>query len=208
MANNLRVFNTNSEYQSAELVYPAVSYIEENDTVMYDATAPAPHFTGKYQVTYTGGTSYSAECDSSVTLNGETIPSANQVETLIVGDCVVSGVTNFNADYGYGKLKTVEFGTGLEKISSYAFLYDSKLDSVTINSTKVSLIANSVFNGCSNLESFTIYTETPPMLFDDIFADTKIASGTGHIYVPASAVDAYKADSKWGLHSNVIEAIQ
>ena len=40
MANNLRRFNTEAEYQQASLNYPAVSWITATDNVHFDKTAP------------------------------------------------------------------------------------------------------------------------------------------------------------------------
>lgn len=42
MANNLKKFNTESEYNQATLSYPAVSWVVSGDTVHFDKEAPAP----------------------------------------------------------------------------------------------------------------------------------------------------------------------
>lgn len=46
MANNLREFNTVTDYQAAQLNYPAVSWITATDGVYFDKTAPTPTFGG------------------------------------------------------------------------------------------------------------------------------------------------------------------
>ena len=202
MANNLKKFADNAEYTAATLVYPAVSLIATDGNVFFDQlVVPA-----KYNVIYTGGTSYSAACDSNTFLSGETIPQYGRVETLFVGDCVTK-LVNFNADYGWSKVKTVEVGTGLTNINSYAFYGCPKLESVTIHSTSMIGIGGSSFSDCSNLESFTLYNTTPPSLYGDPFSGTKIASGNGYIYVPAANLDAYKTASMWSNYSSSIVAI-
>lgn len=42
MAHNLRKFATMADYDNAELVYPAVSWIVSGDTLAYDKTEPQP----------------------------------------------------------------------------------------------------------------------------------------------------------------------
>lgn len=42
MAHNLRKFATKADYDNAELVYPAVSWIVSGDTLAYDKTEPQP----------------------------------------------------------------------------------------------------------------------------------------------------------------------
>lgn len=69
-------------------------------------------------------------------------------------------------------------------------------------------IGTSAFMGCTSLESFTVKATTPPTLGTGVFTNTPIAgSGTGKIYVPASAVDTYKAASGWSTYASHIEAI-
>lgn len=42
----------------------------------------------------------------------------------------------------------------------------------------------------------------------DAFEGTPIEGGTGYIYVPASMVDVYKADTSWSTYTNQIRAIE
>ena len=49
--NNLRKFNTEADYQAAELNYPAVSWIVSGDTVHFDKTAPTT-MNGDLRITY------------------------------------------------------------------------------------------------------------------------------------------------------------
>ena len=57
-------------------------------------------------------------------------------------------------------------------------------------------------------ESLSENNECPCWIVDDSLYNTPIESGTGYIYVPASMVDAYKADEKWSVYANQIRAIE
>lgn len=48
----------------------------------------------------------------------------------------------------------------------------------------------------------TVRATTPPSITSDTFDGTP-----SHIYVPASAVDTYKAADGWSAYSSIIEAI-
>lgn len=194
MANNLKVFNTNSEYQSAELVYPAVSYVVESDKVIYDDAPPSPSFQGKWLATYTGGTVASAECDSSTVI--KSFNKTDLVE-LELGDCV-TGIGNGDMGGVFSSCSTLErvkVGSGMTSIGSNAFY------------------------GCKNLESFTIEATTPPKLGNkDVFRGGEMgAIVVGNIYVPFESLDAYKTDRGsgsamenygWSDYADRIQAIQ
>lgn len=86
MANNLRVFNTNSEYQSAGLILPAVSYVVENDKVVYDYTPPTPE--PQYRTTsganYCDGNDKYCDVYSQVSYDeGETWETTATTKTLV-----------------------------------------------------------------------------------------------------------------------------
>ena len=40
------------------------------------------------------------------------------------------------------------------------------------------------------------------------FKDTRIAAGTGYVYVPSALVDSYKAATNWSTYANQIRAIE
>ena len=66
-----------------------------------------------------------------------------------------------------------------------------------------------VFSYCSQFEALVLWSDTMSTLtYSDIFAGTRIASGTGYIYVPRALVNAYKADSLWGVHAAQIRAVE
>ena len=181
MANNLKVFNTNSEYQSAELVYPAVSYVVESDKVIYDDAPPSPSFQGKWLATYTGGTVASAECDSSTVISS--FPDKFNLVSVEFGDCV----TSIRGDMGG------------------VFSACLALESVKVGSG-ITNIGNQTFNSCKNLASFTIDAVTPPTLGYNVFTGEMGVKLGVTIYVPAESVDAYKSATNWSTYADRIQA--
>lgn len=80
-----------------------------------------------------------------------------------------------------------------------------KLKSVTLPSS-LEVLGHETFYGCSSLAEIKVLATTPPSGVDrttwqGVPASTKIQ-------VPAESVDAYKADSGWGLYASRIIAIE
>lgn len=110
-------------------------------------------------------------------------------------------------------------------ISDYAFSFCASLTSIelpnvtsigedafgecysltSVEMPNVTSIEYGAFAACEFLSQVVINNINPPVLgsyaFDDCHADLKI-------YVPASAVDTYKAASGWSTYASKIEAIQ
>ena len=90
-------------------------------------------------------------------------------------------------------LASVTISNSVTSIGYCAFLYCDSLTSVTIPDS-VTSIGENAFNYCSSLTSVYCKPTTPPTLSYSVFdynaADRKI-------YVPAAAVDAYKAATRW-----------
>lgn len=228
MANNLRLFNTNSEYQSADLVYPAVSYVIETDKVHYDYTPPTPPvFQGKFKATYSGGETYELDCDGRIELtSGNTKPSGYQYSAMteaIIGNCVQP--IGFGAFYKCESLTSITMADSVDWIMDYAFRECKSLTSVTIPSavgiisqqafalctsltsidipSGVGKIDNQVFYGCRNLTNVTVNATTPPRLGSQAFEYTNDCP----IYVPSASVDAYKAATNWSSYASRIQPI-
>lgn len=163
MARNIKSFSTLTEYQSAELVRPAVSYIEENDSVHYDDVIPP--VSAKYIATFSDGTTSSAACETGEyawnSVGPDDIPASSNPVSIVIGDCVTSAMFG---TYNCTSLKTIVFGSG------------------------VTTMGKNSLNGCSSLESITVLNPTPPSA-PISFNDTNDCP----IYVLAEAVDTYKA---------------
>ena len=104
-----------------------------SDVIEYNS-ADCGYVPPKFTATYTGGTTYSAECDSNTTLSsGDTQPtgySALYMTSAIIGDCIT--------EIGYS-----------------AFRWCNYLTSVTIPDS-VTSIADSAFTRCDRMASITI----------------------------------------------------
>ena len=204
MAYNLKKFQTDAEYSAATLNYPAVSWVVSGDTIHFDKTEPTPPtFQGKWLATYTGGTTASAECDSTSAITMGEIENSYDVESIEIGDCVTEiGVWLFDRCYN---LTSVTFGNNVTTIGELAF-DGSSLTSIDIPDS-VTSIGNRAFTDCGGLASVTVNSTTPPTLGSDVFADTSIAYDEGYIYVPAESVNLYKEANGWSDYASNIVAI-
>lgn len=132
--------------------------IETNSTYCGYVPPTPPIPTGaKFFATYSGGTTYSAECDSNTTLTTATTkPSGYQHSAMtdaVIGDCITSiGFPSFSM---FKSLTSVTISSGVTSIASYAFWEDSGLTSVDIPDS-VTSIGAAAFQYCSGLTTVTI----------------------------------------------------
>lgn len=68
--------------------------------------------------------------------------------------------------------------------------------------------AQNAFYGCSELEALILRCTDAVCSLTGSLSGTKIASGTGYIYVPSALVDTYKATSGWSTYAAQIRAIE
>lgn len=190
------------------------------DTLLYPTTPPT--FQEKWKVTYAGGTTSSAECDStSAITSGEMGSSVVSVE---IGDCVTSiddntfyqcniltsvtipdSVTSIGraAFYYCNNLTSIDLPSGITNIGDWAFGDCQRLTSIEIPSG-VTSIGQRAFQYCSGLTSVTIQATTPPTLANaNAFANTNNCP----IYVPSASVNAYKSATNWSNYASRIQAI-
>ena len=219
MPNNLRVFNTYNDYDTADLVKPSVSYVVSNDKVYYDPYIP---FQGKWLATYSDSDYHteSAECDSSSAITKNEIY-YNHLVSVEIGECVISigtyafsscrsltsvtigsGVTSIgtSAFAGCNSLTSIDIPNGVTTIGDFCFQY-AGLTSVTIGSG-ITSIGNGAFINCPNIASVTINALNPPQVGSLTFNKTSFISGEYPIYVPSQSVNAYK--SAWSKYASRI----
>ena len=119
--------------------------------------------------------------------------------TCTIGSGVTSiGVQAFNYCSG---LTNVTIGSGVTTIGDYAFNYCKKLTTVNIPNS-VTSIGNGAFNYCSGLTSVIVNATEPPTLGGSAFNNTNNCP----IYVPSSAVEAYKNATNWSDYASRIQA--
>ena len=180
-------------------------------------------FDGKWKATYSGGTTSTAECDSTSAITENEINMINLLEVEI-GSCVqtidnyaflsgtsLSSVTiqdsvttisggSFEDCYS---LSTVEIPDSVTRIGDRAFHNCSGLTTVTIGSG-ITKIMDFAFEDCTSLQSITINAATPPVLGSNgVFYDTNDCP----IYVPAASVETYKTNWYWATYASRILAI-
>lgn len=93
--------------------------------------------------------------------------------------------------------RTINIPEGVHTIRMGAFV-SSQLTSLTIPST-IQNIGNMICVNCVNLSSIYIKASTPPVLSNNAL------DGITTIYVPTSAVNAYKAADTWSSYSSKIQ---
>ena len=229
--NNLRKFNTEAEYSSAALNYPAVSWIVSGDTVMFDKSAPATF--GGLTVYYNiedatqevtlfnggGGSSESSSESGGGSGGGGTLPTTMIVdgveETPIntwrfetTGEHIVQYTFEDNAiplDFikELSTVKEVVVGNDITSIGGEAILGCTSLTSATIGSGVI-IINYGVFYDCTGLTSVTVNAIDPPTLGTMALDNTNNCP----IYVPSATVETYKSASGWSDYASRIQAIQ
>ena len=168
-----------------------VTPIETSATTLIDAYSidcgyTPPSITGKFFATYSGGQTYSAECDSSGTLSKyDTKPSGydyNTMRNVVVGSCIeVIGESAFS---GFNSLKKVILPDTVVSFSKYSF--------------------NSIYT------SFEMVLPYDGVVSLPIWEKHPLPSGGGAfitVKVPANRVQDYNNDSKWAdyIRNGIVE---
>ena len=99
------------------------------------------------------------------------------------------------------KLESITLPQSLTSIGTRALYNNRNLTSVTLPAN-VKEIAARAFGYCG-LTTVTVEAATPPAITETTFQDCDLQ----HIYVPAEAVDAYKAAANWSTYASIITAI-
>ena len=104
------------------------------------------------------------------------------------------------------RLTTVN-APNVKSVTSYCFYSCTRLNKVDFPS--LNFIGASSFHYCTSLNVFILRSITVANLENsNAFSNTPIASGTGHIYVPANLVEQYKAATNWSTYANQFRAIE
>ena len=100
-----------------------------------------------------------------------------------------------------------EIPEGVDKIPSNCFQKCTKITSMKILGNSF-WFESSAFNEVTNLEKVIMPNITNvPLGESNMFRNTKIASGTGYIYVPDNLVDSFKTASYWSTYADQIKPI-
>lgn len=121
-------------------------------------------------------------------LTEATIGTVSKIESAAFNNCT--------------KLTSINISDTVTYLGDSAFTNCHELTSVTL--PNVRYIKKECFSNCDNLISVTIPQVLPPLIDNNIFKDT---NADLKIYVPAEAVDTYKADTNWATYADKIFAI-
>ena len=200
--NNLKKFATEAEYSAATLNYPAVSWVTATDNVHFDKSGSTPTVNDKVMIASYGGESgdpskfifYNCEASSSNDITAITLDNVAvepiTCETESIYDARQLHIAKYDlsattvGDWCSGNL-------GCMYASDYAnvdILYPSQITEITV--------------WPDNTKNMVVEAETPPYIegLESSF------QGDG-IYVPDSAVNAYKSEIEWGSFEEIIHPI-
>lgn len=112
------------------------------------------------------------------------------------------------ADYGLrGCYLTEAVLPNIVTLGAQPFREASSLTLVDIGSGLTSTSLSWAFMGCKQLSTLIIRVITPPSIDTYTFNGTKIASGTGIIYVPDAALEVYKTATNWSAYADRIHPL-
>jgi len=142
-----------------------------------------PAFNGKFKAEYSGGQTYTVDC--------------NDIDTL------TSIEVKLQSSYSYTAMTSAIIGDCVEYIDEGAFSDCRSLTSVTIPNSVIYIAQNS-FNYCRSLTSVTCNAIVPPRLDDKyIFDDTNDCP----ILVPSQSLEAYKTAKNWSTYASRIKPL-
>lgn len=125
-----------------------------------------------------------------------------QLTTINLPNCIKTNTYCFE----YDTALTTFNAPVIREIGVGSFPNCTSLASITLPTT-LTLLGNAAFQNCTSLTSVTFLGTTPPELHLNPFSNCPISDGEGVIYVPAEAVETYKANEDFSQFANLIQAI-
>ena len=105
------------------------------------------------------------------------------------------------------RTKSKLFDNNICAVGSYAFRGCTNLTSVDL--PVATSIRGSAFSDCTNLASLILgNTDNDCSIGSNALTNTKIASGTGYIYVPAALLNSYKTAINCSTYADQFRAIE
>ena len=216
MSKYLNVFNTLAEYQafsaSTEYVQPNVALVKETNVLYYDYGDNKPQadmsdFKLETEETSVGGNKFGNSAITKINY----IPSGitgltnafKDYTSLVNAPEIPSSVTNMNNTF-YGCTSLVNapvIPSSVTNIESTFRDCSSLVNAPEIPNSVTSL--SYTFYGCSSLKEVTFLHTTPPSYKNTLNSCPKLET----IYVPDSAVSAYKTATGWSQFASNIKPL-
>ncbi len=140
--------------------------------------------------------------DNVTTLNNNAFQNCTKLSSITLSKNVTSLPQNV---FSKTIITELDIPSSVETMGTKA-LEGTSLVSITIPAS-VSAMNGNVFLNCKSLTSVTLLGTTPPVLNNAATATFNGCTKLEHIYVPASALDAYKTDANWSAVADKISAI-
>ena len=187
---NVNIANDTSEIEEAIITRSITEY--HNDTITSIGACAFYSCTSLTSVNLPNATTLDISAFNNCTaLNSIEIPLVQSITTQTFYSC--NSLTTLNMP----SLKTI----GAQGVRACKKLAKVDLEVVTS-------IGAFSFDGCSLLDTCIIRTSSVCTLINvSAFTGTKIANGTGYIYVPDDLVDSYKTASNWSTYASQIKGI-
>ena len=197
MANNLKKFSTEADYSAATLNYPAVSWVTANDNVHFDKSAPTPPTVNdKVIMAAYGGVGeatfafFNCEASTSGDITSILFDNVEVNPITCEGDYVDAELT-YIVKYTITGTTVGDWFTG--DLGCGGASEPSKLDVLIPSQITV------IYDWPEGTKNMVVEAETPP------YVEGLGSSFQGDgIYVPDSAVNAYKSASEWGSKEEII----
>lgn len=134
---------------------------------------------------------------------GSSFRGCTSLSTISLPNVVESGGMDF---YGCSSLTTVDC-PALEYLRSQTFYKCTALTKVVLPSATI--IEGATFSGCTELNTLVItqLNTVCSLTHTNALASTKIADGTGFIFVPDSLVEQYKIATNWSTYADQIKPL-
>lgn len=124
------------------------------------------------------------------------------LKTAVIEDEFPSSVIPVALFKNCTSLESVYIPEGVSTFNSYVFQNCANLDSVTLPST-VTWVGTYVFSGCTGMSSLTSLSSTPPTIGGRTAVGDIVSNCI--LYVPTGCGTDYRADTYWGLFSDIRE---
>ena len=196
--NNLRKFDNEAAYSAATLNYPAVSWVTATDNVHFDKSAPTPPTVNDKVII----ASYNGEGLGKFNFYNCEASTSSDITAITLDDVAVEPITCQTAEnVDTSQLHIAKYDLNTTTVGDWCSgnlgcMYGST--SADVDILFPSQITE-VGGWPENTKNMVVEAETPPY----VEGLGSAFDGDG-IYVPDSAVNAYKSASEWGSKEEII----